>query len=99
MDDRKIGAVGVKISSGVAWHGIAINVSTDLKHFDYIVPCGIEECEVTSVEKEIQQNVDIEDFGHQLVKQFYDRVKYDNITSISSSELFAPGSMASAQTL
>ena len=96
VDDRKVGAVGVKISSGVASHGIAINISTDLSHFDNIVPCGIEECVMTSVEKETKQHVDIEEFGHLLVKQFYERLNYQNVTSIASSELFAPSAMASS---
>ena len=95
VDDRKIGAVGVKISSGVASHGIAMNISTDLHYFDNIVPCGIEGCVVTSVEKETKQHVDIEDFGHLLVKQLYQRLKYINVSSIASSALFAPGAMAS----
>lgn len=96
VDDRKVGAVGVKISSGVASHGIAINISTDLSNFDNIVPCGIEECVMTSVEKETKQHVDIEEFGHLLVKQFYERLNYQNVTSIASSELFAPSAMASS---
>ena len=94
VDDRKIGAAGVKISSGVASHGIAINISTDLSYFDNIVPCGIEECVVTSVNKETKQYVDIEDFGHLLVKRFHERLNYKNVTSIASSELFAPRAMA-----
>lgn len=96
VDDRKIGAVGVKISSGVASHGIAMNINTDLRYFDNIVPCGIEECVMTSVTKETKQHVDIEEFGHLLVKQIYERLKYKNITSIASSELFAPGALAPA---
>ena len=73
-----------------------MNISTDLHYFNNIVPCGIEKCIVTSVEKETDQHVDIEDFGHLLVKQFYEKLKYKNITSIASSELFAPGAMASS---
>lgn len=94
MDDRKIGAVGVKISSGVASHGIAVNVVTDLRYFENIVPCGIEDCIVTSVEKEAKQHINIEDFGHLLVQQLHKRLNYMNVTSIASSELFAPGAMA-----
>ena len=41
--EAKIAAIGVKISRGVAYHGFAINVNTDLSYFDYIVPCGIED--------------------------------------------------------
>lgn len=94
VGDRKIGAVGVKISQGVASHGIGINISTDLSYFKNIVPCGIENCEVTSAEKEAGKHVDIREFGHILVQQFHDRMKYDNVTRVGPGELFAPGALA-----
>lgn len=49
---RKICALGVKSSRWVTMHGFAFNVNTDLKYFDYIVPCGIDDKAVTSLEKE-----------------------------------------------
>lgn len=51
--ERKIGAVGVQISSGVTSHGLALNVTTDLSFFDAIVPCGIQGKSVTSLQKEM----------------------------------------------
>lgn len=50
---RKICALGVKTSRWVTMHGFAFNVNTDLRYFDYIVPCGIAEKSVTSMEKEL----------------------------------------------
>ena len=48
----KIAAIGVRVSRGVTTHGFALNVSPDLGYFDHIVPCGIEDCRVTSMESE-----------------------------------------------
>ena len=96
MGDRKIGAIGVKISQGVASHGIGINISTDLSYFDNIVPCGIENCKVTSAELELGRHVDMTDFGDVLIQQFQKQMRYDNITSTTPSKLFAPGEMALA---
>lgn len=76
---RKICALGVKTSRWVTMHGFAFNVNPDLKYFDYIVPCGIDDKAVTSLEKELGRKVDIrevekillakiiEQFGMQLV--------------------------------
>jgi lipoyl(octanoyl) transferase len=56
---RKICALGVKTSRWVTMHGFAFNVNTDLKYFDYIVPCGIQDKAVTSLEKELGKKQDL----------------------------------------
>ena len=50
---RKIASIGVHARDWVTWHGFALNVSTDLSHFDFIVPCGIDGVTMTSIEKEL----------------------------------------------
>lgn len=56
---RKICALGVKTSRWVTMHGLALNVNTDLSYFNHMVPCGIKDKDVTSIEKELGKNVDM----------------------------------------
>jgi lipoyl(octanoyl) transferase len=56
---RKICALGVKTSRWVTMHGFAFNVNADLSYFNYIVPCGIQDKAVTSLEKELGQKQDM----------------------------------------
>jgi lipoyl(octanoyl) transferase len=65
---RKICAMGVKTSRWVTMHGLALNVNTDLSYFDHIVPCGIDDKAVTSMNKELGHGVDMTDVQQKLVK-------------------------------
>ena len=70
VNDAKVAAIGVKISRGVAYHGFAINVNTDLAYFDDIVPCGIADRPVTSMAELLGQPVDMEMVQYGLSYQF-----------------------------
>lgn len=52
---RKICAMGVKTSKWVTMHGFALNVNTDLRYFEYIIPCGIKDKSVTSLQRELER--------------------------------------------
>lgn len=68
--ERKICAMGIRCSRWVTMHGFALNVNTDMQFFDYIVPCGIEGKDATSIAKEVGHEVDIEEVKAKLKKHF-----------------------------
>jgi lipoate-protein ligase B len=70
VGNAKIAAIGVKISRGVAYHGFAINVSTDLSYFGHIIPCGISDRPVTSLAQVLGEAVDLAMVQYSLVYQF-----------------------------
>ena len=70
VDRAKVGAIGVKVSQGVAHHGFALNVAPDLDYYQHIVPCGIAGCEVTSMAKLLGQAVSMEAVTSALVRRF-----------------------------
>ncbi|MFM2385349.1 MAG: lipoyl(octanoyl) transferase LipB [Bacteroidota bacterium] len=66
---RKICAMGVRTSRWVTMHGFALNVNTDLNYFDMIIPCGIKDKAVTSMQQELGKEVDIAEVKAVLLKE------------------------------
>jgi lipoyl(octanoyl) transferase len=66
--EEKLAAIGVHISRWVTSHGFACNVSTDLRHFDLIVPCGIADRKATSLEKLLGRNVEQKEIAPRIAK-------------------------------
>ena len=81
---RKIASIGVHVSRGVTTHGFAINVNNDLQPFEWIVPCGIENCRMTSVARELHAAFYMERFMDIVSREFgvaYGRipVRFNNL--------------------
>ena len=66
VSNEKIGAIGVKISGGVAFHGLALNVNPDLSYFRHIIPCGVTDAGVTSMERLLGHPVDLDTVAYGL---------------------------------
>lgn len=67
---RKICAMGVRTSRWITMHGFALNINNDVKMFDIIVPCGIKDKQVTSISKELNREVSVEEIKPKLLKNF-----------------------------
>ena len=83
---HKVGSIGVHVSRGITTHGFAINVNNDLEPFEWIVPCGIEACQVTSVSRELGATQDLDAFATTVRDRFgetYQRVPVE----VSAEEL------------
>ncbi|XP_043721460.1 octanoyltransferase LIP2, mitochondrial [Telopea speciosissima] len=74
VGDRKIGAIGVKISSGFTSHGLAVNIDPDLNYFKHIVPCGIVDKGVTSLKRETNMVLPSEEVIHEQLISCFARV-------------------------
>ena len=88
--ERKIAALGVQISQGVTRHGAAVNVTTDLSCFSHIIPCGIEDKEVTSVARELgDQSTSVQDVGARFCEAFARQYGYAAVETVSRRDIEA----------
>lgn len=79
---RKICAMGVKASRWVTMHGFALNVNTDLRYFEYIIPCGIKDKQVTSLQRELQQELPMEEVKEKVLTHFQEVFEIEKISPI-----------------
>ncbi len=68
--ERKIAAIGMRIHNKVSMHGFALNVNTNMEYFNYIHPCGFQDKGVTSLQKELNREVDMTEVKYLFKKEF-----------------------------
>lgn len=86
-DDRKIAAIGIKVSRWITMHGFAFNVNTDLNLFNGIIPCGIQDKSVTSLSKELNIEISIQEVKEKLLKNFSDVFYYSKVITKQRDEI------------
>jgi lipoyl(octanoyl) transferase len=69
---RKIAAIGIRVASGTSMHGFALNVAPDLSAFSAIIPCGIADANVTSMERELGREITIADVQSSVERHLFD---------------------------
>ena len=73
--DRKIAAIGIRVAKGVTMHGFALNVNPDLEAFRNIVPCGISDADVTSLEIELGRKISIDEVAPLVERHIFESLK------------------------
>jgi lipoate-protein ligase B len=87
IGEKKIAAIGIKVSRWVTMHGFAFNIKTDLNMFKGIIPCGINDKDVTSLKNELGKEITLDEVKKSLLKNFKEIFDYKGIIVTSKTEL------------
>ncbi len=79
IEDRKIAAIGIKVTRWITMHGFALNVNTELSLYNGIIPCGITNKEVTSLQKELNTEIDIQEVKSKILNHTVTIFGYNDI--------------------
>jgi|HubBroStandDraft_6_1064221.scaffolds.fasta_scaffold396415_1 lipoyl(octanoyl) transferase len=85
---KKIGSIGVGIKRWTTYHGFALNVCPDLNYFDGIVPCGIEGCEMTSIESISPKQTSVDEFSIRMRERFSEVFGFEESVTTAASQLW-----------
>ena len=89
IEDRKICAIGIKVSRWITMHGFAFNINTDLKLFNGIIPCGITDKDVTSLNRELKKKIQINEVKEKIIHHFSSVFNYEQIEFKSKEEIMS----------
>jgi len=87
IGEKKIAAIGIKVSRWITMHGFAFNVNTNLNMFKGIIPCGINDKDVTSLKNELGREISIDEVKNSLLKNFKEVFDYKEIIFTNKTEL------------
>jgi lipoyl(octanoyl) transferase len=87
IEERKIAAIGIKVSRWITMHGFAFNVNTDLNLFNGIIPCGINDKDVTSLKLELNNDITIENVKSTILKYVAEIFDYDEVEEWDADKL------------
>ena len=96
IEDRKIAAIGIAVRRGITFHGLALNVNTDLSYFSRIVPCGLAWADVTSMARELLKEQSTERVKDKFLHHFAELFGYSKIIETIDQFDFQAGQKGSS---
>ena len=82
VGDGKIASIGIGVKRWVTYHGLALNVSTDLKYFEDVVPCRMPSLRMTTLERVVGRAISLEEVADALIDCFTEIMRYDSFDRV-----------------